>query len=343
MLSILPTRGRKRTPTAGRWKSAPGAASGPDASSEVEPGRLDAALSRLRETIPPVDADESAEEREDAAAVPQAEEGVAEASEQRESEEASKPQSEQAPSEPLPEPASATRKSWLLRTLRALAKDDPATAGRVALGLLPAQRLASRGPLAYDVLLSDAALFQVTAGEDGTRVERARQPRDPASLDFQLKGELGTFARLLVAGPIRRRLERGVAELTGSRKALGALLALVRTPYGIRELYAAGARLEPSLALTLIGWMIEPQWTQGHRFTIAHRGPEASVYLRLPGGARPSVSTTPPLGPVAATVVCEPDQLLAVLAADGLGTATVRGRAEVLELLRGWVARAQGG
>lgn len=318
----------------------PGVATGPDATPDIQPGRLDAALSKLREAIPPVDADEGAEGPEDA----DAEHGVAATSERPESEQRRlETEPERRPAEPLPAVAPPTRKSWLLRTLRALAKDDPATAGRVALGLLPAQALATADPLTYDVLLSDVGTFHVTAGENGTSVVRARQARDPAGLDFQLKGELGTFARLLVAGPIRRRLERGVAELTGSRKALAALLALVRTPYGLRELYAAGVRLEPSLALTLIAGMIEPQWTVGHRFTIAHRGPQASVYLRLPGGARPSVSATPPLGPVAATVVCEPEQLLAVLAADGFGTATIRGRSDALELLRGWVARAQRG
>ncbi len=301
----------------------------PDAGPAVEPERLDTALSKLRETIPPADVEDGSEESEDASEELASGEGPPE------------PETEQRRPEPLPAPASPTRKSWLLRTLRALAKDDPAVAGRVALGLLPAQRLASVDPLTYDVLLSDAGSFHVTAGETGARVVRARQPRDPAESDFQLRGELATFARLLVAGPIRRRLERGVAELGGSRKALASLLALIRTPYGLAELYAAGARLEPWLAFALIARMIDQRWTVGHRFTIAHRGPDTSTYLRVPGGSRPWVSTSPPLGPVAATVVCDPDELLAALATEGFDEATIRGRSEELELLRAWVARAQ--
>ncbi len=302
-------------------------------SSLLEPRRLDAALGRLRESIPPVEADpgeEPQDEQEPSAG------GEETATDEREL------LDEHEVVEELPPPALGTRRSWLLRALRGLAKRDPVTAGRIAFGLLRAQRLASEGPVSYDVSLADVGSFHLSVDERETRLVPAKQLREHRGVDFQLLGDSASFARLLVAGPIRRRSGRGVAELRGDRKALGALLALIRTPYGLRELYAAGARLDPRLTFALIASMIEPRWTSGDRFTVAHRGPGGSVYLRVPGNTRPAVGVEAPLGPVAATIICEPNELLAVFAQGSAERARIRGRREVVEQLRRWVSQAQG-
>ncbi len=290
----------------------------------VEPIRLDAALARLREEIPapaPAPVDTSASEA-----------GTAPGTDG----EASAPHATASDADVTPV-AQPTRKSWLLRALLSLAKQDPVAAGRIVLGLLPAQRLAYAEPVAYDLLLADAGCIQVTARGAATRVTPAAVARDLAEVDFRLTGELATLARLLIAGPVRRRSGRRMAELQGSRKSLRALVNLVRTPLGLSELYAAGMRLDVPLAFRLAAIMIDRKAVGSHRFTIAHRGPSESWYFRVSGAERPTVTSSPPLGPVATTIVSEPGALLGVIAGEQEPHAIIRGASEPLELLRDWV------
>jgi hypothetical protein len=239
--------------------------------------------------------------------------------------------------------AEPTRKSWLLRSLRALAKHDPVAAGRIVLGLLPAQRLAYAQPVAYDLLLADVGCVQVTAAGSATRVVPAPLPRELADVDLRITGKCCEIARLLLAGRLRRRLGRRMAEVQGRRKALRALVNLLRTPLGLPELYAAGMRLDVQLTLELAAAMIDPKAAASHRFTVAHEGPAGSWYLKLTGAGRPAVTSAPPLGPAATTIVSEPGALLAVLAGADEPGATIHGAAEPLELLRAWMKRAQSG
>jgi hypothetical protein len=280
----------------------------------VEPERFDDALTRLRAEIPPFS---------EAPVV----------SETTSHEPALSP-----PSAPV---GAATRKSWLLRALRKLAKEDPVAAGRIVVGLVPAGRLAYAEPVAYDLLLADAGCIQVTARGTATQVRQTAVARDMEDVDFRLTGEHQTLARLLVAGRLRRRLGRRMARVQGDRKALAALTSLVRTPLGLAELYAAGLRLDPALTLRLVALMVERQPTSSHRFTIAHRGPEGSLYLKVAGAGRPIVADAPPLGPVATTIVCEPGALMGALAHIEEPNVVIRGLTEPLELVRDWLQHAQ--
>jgi hypothetical protein len=112
----------------------------------------------------------------------------------------------------------------------------------------------------------------------------------------------------------------------------------------LAELDAAGVRLDPPLTFALVACMVRPGWTAGERFTIAHDPGTAAgtqTYLHVRRGELLTVTDAPPLGPVATTIVCTPDALLAVLADDPATNATVRGDAGALLALLGWLERAQ--
>lgn len=335
-----------------------GDAAGEPGSSGVQAVRLDAALARLRETIPAFE-DTSAPESGRASEVTLASEsGRASGLDQEAStsgatdsaadassavepgdEAVVAPQPGLPPAEAAPV-AKPTRKSWLRKSLRRLAAEDPAAAGSVILGLLPAGRLAYTDPLAYDLVLSDAGCIQVTARGAAMWVSQAPVARELADVDFRVTGELATLSRLLLAGRVRRRVGRRMARVKGRRKSLTALTSLVRTPLGLAELDAAGMRLDPKLAFRLVAVTIDPKAAAPHRFTIAHRGPGGSVYLRISGRKRPDVTDDPPLGPVATTIVSEPGALLGVLAGEDRPGVLIRGAGEPLELVRSWLQNA---
>jgi hypothetical protein len=217
----------------------------------------------------------------------------------------------------------------------------------VILQLLPAQHVVSPGSLRYDLNLTGRGCVAVIVQDAGTSVEHVGAPRASAEVDFRVDGDLAGVARLLTAGPIRRRFGWSVAKIPFGRPASVALRELARAPLGLIELDAAGVRLDAAAALRLVSLMIDPHWTAGERFTIGHEsgvGHRERSYLQVRDGRRPLTSSEPPLGPVATTIVCPPEVLITVLAARERGVAAaVRGAIRPLALIQQWIARAQQG
>ena len=308
---------------------APAAAS-PPVAGPVQPDQLSAALARLRERTPlslPEDDPETAPRQ------------------------SAPPQSAPAQSAPPQSvPSAGPTRPWLAGAFRMLCAQDASGAGRLPLALLPAQRAADPQPVAYDLILSDLLVAQVTVGSAGGHVEMGTTPRPAADVDFQLIGGLAGIARLLVAGPVRRRLSRvssgrRMARLRGNPQRLAALDRLIDARLSASELQTAGVRLDPVLAMTVAGLMIDPSWTIGERFVIAHREPSAArpdAYLHVRDGRPPLASGQPPHAPVEAVVVCSADDLLAVLVGASR-PAQSNGEERPVTLLAQWLGRAQCG
>jgi hypothetical protein len=204
------------------------------------------------------------------------------------------------PAAPLPAPG---RRSWLLRALRRMAASDPDSAGRLLVALLPANHLAQIGPV----------------------------PRLP--------GPPPTVARVVVKGRLRRRLGWELAQLACELTTVSALARLVRLRASPTQLQAAGVRLDSPLTLALVANTIDPRWTLGHRFTLAHLDASAT-YLEVRNGSRPAVRQETAPGCAQTTVRCSADVLLPLLAGEPGVVATVEGESRPLELVQGWFADA---
>jgi len=248
--------------------------------------------------------------------------------------------------EPAPVPLAAGPVApWLTSAVQRLLATEPETAGRVAVGLLPAHGLAAAAPLRYDVVLADRGCLAVdVAPHSPSVVVQRRAPRPRSERDLSIAGDVAGVARLLHG---RRTLLRRPARVRGGRKALRELRRLARTPLGLRELGAAGVALEPALALRLIALAIEPEATRGARFAIAHvplAGGPVDAWLRIADGEEPSVVTSEPPEPTRLMLRCTRGALLALLAGvqPAPGEAgTLDGDAAALTLLRGWIARTE--
>ena len=281
--------------------------------SAVSPGpidadRLEAALSRLRATAPELPA---------------------------------------ARAEPTPPAALASAgRPWIGPVFRSTVRRDPAAAGRLAVALLPAQPLVQPLPLAYDLILSDLGCVAVTAAGGTAQVELRDLPRRREEVQLQVRGELSSLARMLAAGPVRRRLRRGLARPKGDRRTLRAIRALVRAQLTLEQLRAAGVRPQPTVALALIAAMIEPEWTRGERFTVAHREPNtpaARLCLRVRDGEPVAVGDPDEGGPLTTTIVCPAATLLSAFDAASGPDASIEGDARPLTVVQDWVKRAQSG
>jgi len=282
------------------------------ATGPVEPQRLSDAFSRLRETVPP-----SPEPTL---------EGV------------------QALRRLDAEPAAGAGKPWLAPVFKALVRTDASRAGRLLLDLLPAQAAAYPDPVAYDLALGEPPGFvQVTVREGTAEIKFSDAARERGEADFQVVGSPARIARLLTARALRRRLGRGVARVRGDRDALSALRALVDNRLYLSEWHAADVRVDAGTALSVVSLMIDPAWTAGERFTVAHEDGEATTYVQVRDGAALTVSTLPPAAPAASTITCTADSLLLLLAGGRPEPLALRGEARPLALLLDWVQRAQSG
>jgi hypothetical protein len=271
----------------------------------LDPLRLSAARERLRASVPP--AEEAAE-----------------------------------PAGPLP---AGPPVPWLTEALQRLLASEPETAGRIAVGLLPAHGLAAEKPLRYDLLLSGRGCLAVDV-MPGARATVTQQPapRPRSERDLSVAGDAVGVARLLYG---RRTLLRRPARVRGGRKALRELRRLARAPLGVRELGEAGVALEPALALRLVALVIDAEATRGERFAVAHvplAGGPIDAWLRIADGAEPAVVTSAPSEPTRLTLRCTRGALLALIAGvdPPPGEAgTLDGDDRAVSLLRSWIARTE--
>jgi hypothetical protein len=256
----------------------------------------------------------------------------------------------QAPPQSIPPPAPAAppraTTAWLWPIFQTLAREDPVRAGQLLLHLLPAWHAVHPLPVACDLILGDRACVQVTSGAGTVEVRHAEAPRRPEDVHFQARGDLTRLARAVAAGRVRRRLGRRMARVSGDHEAFDRLGLLVRTRLTLSELHANGVWLDPAFTFALATRMIDPAWTVGERFTVAHRPSEAATataHIDIKDGAPPSAGEGAPAGPQATTIVCSADALLTALTSRPSSEVTVHGRPEPLQRLVAWLDRAQSG
>lgn len=233
---------------------------------------------------------------------------------------------------------------WLPRALRRLAAEDPETAGRILVGMLPAQGLVSQR-VSYDLVLSDRGTVAVDVHDGRTTVRPLEGPRRSSDVDVRISTDHAGLARLL----LRRRGLRRRARVKGSRRKLRELRRLAREPLALRDLAATGANLEPALALWLAALAIDSSATFGNRFTIAHAplpGGPPDAWMRIQHGAPIAVLRTRPGEEPSVTLRCTRGALLALLAGvappPGEGAA-IDGDLDALERVRGWIRATEFG
>ncbi len=281
----------------------------------LDPTRLDAALSRLREADLVI--------------------------------EPAPPAARSAPPE-IDTPAEPVVRAWLEPVFRSLARTDPLAAGRLALALLPAHRLVRFEPLEYDLVLAETGCVRVSVPGGGAPVRAvlADEPRSDEAVRFAVHGDMASLARLLASASTRRRLGAGRARIRGDRTAARCLLDLVRAPHSWRELLDAGVVLEPWLAVSIAARMIDPTWTRGHSFTIAFQAPEDSgqqTLLHVRAGRVAAVAESVLASSSATEVVAAGASVAEVLAGALEAMTDLRGPTRPLALLLSWIERAQSG
>ncbi len=257
------------------------------------------------------------------------------------------------PAEATPESEPASRASdpgvvpWLPRAFARLAAEEPAVAGDVLLGLLPALAGVVERPTAFEFTLPDAGRLLVRAAPGRTSVESIGARAKRGAIDFRLRADLAALGAFAAAEGVGRIRAPARVRLRGRRAHAAVLQGLVRASFTLTGLAELGVDLGPELAYRLLARGVEPAWTAGHAFTILHETTGlggSRAWVSVGDGQPLAVSGSPPAGPVAASVSCRRGALLPVLAGaplPGGEHAALGGDPAAFALLQGWLARAQ--
>jgi hypothetical protein len=209
------------------------------------------------------------------------------------------------PAPPPPRLVTGPRRTWSVAPLRLalieLAHQDPRSAARLLVGLLPAQAAVIDGPLSYDLTLRELGTFAVSIEHGRAEVRRIASARPRARAAFHLTADALTLAELGADARTHRIGRRfGRVRASGRRTLLRVLEAVPAAAPALPAAMRLGARVEPVPALRLLTHLVPTAWTRGHAFSVACRvGDETATLtasdgrpLRVASAAAPDAAVT---------------------------------------------------
>jgi ribonucleoside-diphosphate reductase beta chain len=172
-----------------------------------------------------------------------------------------------------------------------IAAEDPTLAAKLVLLTLPAASASIGKPLDYELTVEGVGTRRVTVGgAEGDDVD-FRMTTDARTLFDMVTGKAKPFGLML----------RGKLRIRGKRRKAIKLRALSAADVSMADVVRAGGRLDPDLIYRSLPFIIDPEWTRGHRFTIRYdvTGEGGGTwYVQVRDGERLRVTTEEPGGKV---------------------------------------------
>jgi ribonucleoside-diphosphate reductase beta chain len=235
--------------------------------------------------------------------------------------------------------------------LHRIAAKDPELAARLILMTLPAAAAHIPGTLAYLLDIDGLGTYRVSVSGGRARVDKAETAEDA---DFRLQTSPGALVDLVTgtAGPLGLMM-RGKLRIRGKRRRALRLRQMAAADLSMADVVEAGGTLDPDTLYRTLPYLIDPDWTQGHDFTVRYDvsgDGGGSWYVAVRDGAPVEVSREQPEGrEVAGTarVSFESYQRMAsgqVSPSQAMQNqlTVIDGEIHPVTLLGRWIARAQG-
>jgi ribonucleoside-diphosphate reductase beta chain len=160
------------------------------------------------------------------------------------------------------------RNGTAARALRRMAESDPVLAARLVVHSLPAAAATLPAGLSYRLELDGLGAWTVRPHGDRAEVSEAA-PGGELNGEFAISTDPATLAEVASGRSPLIALARGRIKLRGRRRRALALRHL-STDAGPRDLARLGVRVDPDLVFRSLAYAIEPEWTRGHRFSVAY-------------------------------------------------------------------------
>ena len=152
--------------------------------------------------------------------------------------------------------------------LHRIAADDPELAARLVLMTLPAAAARISGTLVYQLDVEELGSYLVSVSGGRARVDEARTTDDS---DFRLQTDAKTLIELVTgtAGPLGLMM-RGRLRIRGKRRRALKLRQMSSGELSMAEVVDSGGTLDPDVLYRSLPYLIDPDWTQGHDFTVSY-------------------------------------------------------------------------
>src|SRR3954453_1899802 len=180
------------------------------------------------------------------------------------------------------------------QALEVMTREDPELATRLFLQMLPAAAQRLEGPLRYDLEIDRLGTWRVDVDGNGGGARAGRGPDGAdGEVDFTIvSGPEGIAALAARESPLKLMM-RGQIRIRGKRRRALKLRARGEGPDPtLAEALAAGAELDPDAIYRSLPYLIDPEWTRGHAFTVAYEIPnKGEWHVRVRDGKPLTVAT----------------------------------------------------
>jgi ribonucleoside-diphosphate reductase beta chain len=181
---------------------------------------------------------------------------------------------------------------------RQMAQSDPDLAAKLALMSLPVAAQRISGELTYDLTVEGWGTYRVSKQNGSATVdkqpERADVDRPEPGVDFTMAMDARTLAQMAAgANPARLMLE-GKLRIRGKRRRALKLRAMAEGELDLAEVLRSGAEIEPDLLYRSLEYLIDPEWTKGHKFTVVYELDGDAWQVEVRDGSRVTVATGRP-------------------------------------------------
>jgi ribonucleoside-diphosphate reductase beta chain len=152
--------------------------------------------------------------------------------------------------------------------LHRIAAHDPELAARLVLMTLPAAASHISGTLAFHLEIDQLGSYRVSVSGGRARVDEERTGDDA---DFRLQTDARTLIELVTgtAGPLGLMM-RGRLRIRGKRRRALKLRQMSSGDLSMAEVVESGGMLEPDILYRSLPYLIDPEWTRGHEFTVRY-------------------------------------------------------------------------
>jgi ribonucleoside-diphosphate reductase beta chain len=249
--------------------------------------------------------------------------------------------------------------------LKEMAREDPELAARLVVQTLPAAVAKIPPPLAYDLTVEELGTWRVVVEDGGAKVTSANggsRNGDSANgdsangasrngdreLDFRLTTDARGLALMAAGESPARLMLGGKVRIRGKRRRAIKLRAMAEGENpSLGEAIRAGAELDIDATFRALPYLLDPEWTRGHSFSVGYEVAGAGRWIvHVRDGERPEVTTE---GEAATWLRLSAETYRALVAGEITPTQSMRehrtdvdGPMAPATLLGRWIDRSQG-
>jgi ribonucleoside-diphosphate reductase beta chain len=231
------------------------------------------------------------------------------------------------------------------QAMAAMAREDPELAARLVVQTLPAAAAKVPGKLTYSLSVVDVGEYTVAIDSGAARVT----PGTGGEAEFRLSTNARGLAEMAAGASPLKLILSGRVRIRGNRLAARRLRAMSDGEVDMAAVIANGGEVDPDLLYRSLPYLIDPEWTRGHRYVLRYSIGERSWDIEVRDGQPIQVSA-----PVAdrqpdAAVHVSDDTFRRLVSrelspTDAMRTqlTTIDGQIYPVTLLGRWIDRAQG-